>query len=83
MISHESVLNRVHNFVQVLIWPIRVDTLNAFLTHFNNPTPIQGCAAGPGYDFRRLCPKEGYIISHDSVLNRVHNFLQVCPKQCA
>ena len=38
MILHESVLNRVHNFVQVLIWPIRVGTLNAFLTHFNNPT---------------------------------------------
>ena len=25
----------------------------------------------------------GYIISHESVLNRVHNFAQVCPKQCA
>ena len=38
MISHESVLNRVHNFVRVLIWPIRVGALNAFLIHFNNPT---------------------------------------------
>ena len=26
--------------------------------------PIQRCAAGPGYGFRRLCPKQGYMISH-------------------
>ena len=25
----------------------------------------------------------GYIISHESVLNGVYNFAQVCPKQCA
>ena len=36
--------------------------------------PIRGSAAGPGNGFRLFCPKQGYIISHDSVLNTVHNF---------
>ena len=56
---------------------------HTLITLLKVPTPIRGFAAGPGYDFRRLCPKQGYIISHDSVLNRVQNFVQVCPKQCA
>ena len=33
--------------------------------------PIRGCAAGQGM---------GFVLS---VLNRVYNFAQVCPKQCA
>ena len=33
-----------------------------------------------GYGFRPLCR---YIISHESVLHRVYNFVQVCPKHCA
>ena len=51
--------------------------------------PIRGCAAGPGYGFRRLCPKQGYMISHESVLNSLSDFLRAfsskkiesCPKR--
>ena len=43
---------------------------------------IRGCAAGQGMVSFSLS-YSGYIISHESVLNRVYNFAQVCPKQCA
>ena len=33
-----------------------------------------------GYGFCPLCAEQGYIVWHKSVLNRVCNFLQVCPK---
>ena len=32
-----------------------------------------------GYGLAPLCPKQGNIILCDSVLNRVHNFVRVCP----
>ena len=43
---------------------------------------MRGFAAGRGMVFV-LSVLTGYIIPHESVLNRVYNFAEVCPKQCA
>ena len=41
--------------------------------------PIRGCAAGQGMDFGLSVLNRGYVISCESVLNRVYNFARVCP----
>ena len=45
--------------------------------------PTRGCAAGQGMVFVLPVLNRIYIVWHKSVLNRVYNFVQVCPKQCA
>ena len=49
---------------------------------FGGGGAMRGCAAGRGMVFV-LSVLTGYIIPHESVLNRVYNFAEVCPKQCA
>ena len=38
---------------------------------------IRGCSTGQGMVFTSLLT--GYIVSRQSVLNRVYNFVRVCP----
>ena len=49
-------------------------------------TPLYGLYGDAPQDrvwFSSSLSYSGYIISHESVLNGVYNFAQVCPKQCA